>query len=171
LTSKLKKVVRLFFIVKEKSKIVYSPKIYVMLKGILAVSGHSGLFKMVAESKNNIIVESLDTKKRFPVYSTAKISALEDIAIYTLEGDVPLKDIFKTIAEKENGEQAISAKASGDELKSYFEEILPNFDKDRVYVSDIKKVILWYNTLQEHDMLDFTEEESEENASTEPDAE
>ena len=136
-----------------------------MLKGILAISGHSGLFKMVAESKNNIIVESLDTNKRFPVYSTAKISALEDIAIYTLEGDVPLKDIFKIIAEKEDGGQAISAKASGNELKTYFEEILPDYDRDRVYVSDIKKVILWYNSLQERDMLDFSEEETEENTS------
>jgi len=138
-----------------------------MLKGILAISGHSGLFKMVAESKSNIIVESLETKKRFPVYSTAKVSSLEDIAIYTHEGDVPLKDIFKTISEKEDGEQAISAKASSEELKTYFEGILPDYDKDRVYVSDIKKVILWYNTLQENDMLDFSEEESEENSSEE----
>lgn len=138
-----------------------------MLKGILAISGHSGLFKMVAESKNNIIVESLETKKRFPVYSTSKISALEDIAIYTLEGDVPLKDIFKTIAEKEDGEQAISAKAGNNDIKAYFEEILPDYDKERVYISDMKKVILWYNTLQENDMLDFSEEENEENKAEE----
>jgi len=135
-----------------------------MLKGILAISGHSGLFKMVAESKNNIIVESLDTQKRFPVYSTSKISALEDIAIYTVEGDVPLRDIFKTISEKEDGGQAISPKASGNELKAYLEEILPDYDKDRVYVSDIKKVVLWYNTLHENDMLDFSEEQEENQA-------
>lgn len=128
-----------------------------MLKGILAISGHSGLFKMVAESKNNIIVESLDTGKRMPVYSTAKVSALEDIAIYTYEGDVPLKDIFKTIYEKEDGGAAVSAKASGSELKNYFETVLPEYDKDRVYVSDIKKVFLWYNMLQEKELLDFTE--------------
>ena len=138
-----------------------------MLKGILAVSGHSGLFKLVAESKNNIIVESLDNGKRMPVYSTAKVSALEDIAIYTLEGDTPLKDIFKAISEKEEGGAAISHKASGSELKKYFEEVVPEFDQDRVYVSDIKKVILWYNTLQEKDMLDFSDEEenSEESES------
>lgn len=135
-----------------------------MLKGILAISGHSGLFKMVAESKNNIIVESLDTGKRMPVYSTAKVSALEDIAIYTYEGDVPLKDIFKTISEKEEGGAALSAKASGNELKSYFETILPDYDKDRVYVSDIKKVLLWYNALQEKELLDFTEVAAEEEA-------
>jgi len=133
-----------------------------MLKGILAISGQSGLFKMVAESKNNIIVESLDSKKRFPVYATSKVSALEDIAIYTIDNDVPLKDIFKSISEKEEGGPAISAKASGNELKKYFEEILPDYDKDRVYVSDMKKVILWYNLLQENEMLDFTEEEVEE---------
>ncbi|MFV0268094.1 MAG: DUF5606 domain-containing protein [Draconibacterium sp.] len=132
-----------------------------MLKGILSVSGHSGLFKLVAESKNNIIVESLDSGKRMPVYSTAKVSTLEDIAIYTNEGDVPLKDIFKTISDKEDGGAAISEKASGNELKNYFETILPDYDKNRVYVSDIKKVILWYNTLQEKELLDFTETEEE----------
>ncbi|MCY1718856.1 DUF5606 domain-containing protein [Prolixibacteraceae bacterium Z1-6] len=130
-----------------------------MLKGILAISGQSGLFKMVAESKNSIIVESLDTQKRIPVYSSAKVSALEDIAIYTFEGDVHLKDIFKSISEKEDGGQALSPKSSGNDLKAYFEEVVPEFDRDRVYVSDIKKVLLWYNTLQEKDMLDFSEPE------------
>lgn len=130
-----------------------------MLKGILSISGQSGLFKMVAESKNSIIVESLDNQKRIPVYSTSKVSALEDIAIYTESEDVPLKDIFKLINEKEDGGSAISHKSSGNELKTYFEEVVPEFDKDRVYVSDIKKVLLWYNILQEKEMLDFSEEE------------
>lgn len=130
-----------------------------MLKGILAISGQPGLFKLVAESKNNIIVESIETKKRLPVYSTAKVSALEDIAIYTYEGDTPLKEIFKAISEEEEGGPAISHKASGAELKSYFEKVLPDYDQDRVYTSDIKKVLLWYNTLQENQMLDFSEEE------------
>ena len=130
-----------------------------MLKGILAISGQSGLFKLVAESKNNIIVEAIETKKRIPVYSTAKVSALEDIAIYTYEGDKPLKDIFKAISEMENGGTAISSKASGSELKSYFEKVVPDYDQERVYVSDIKKVLLWYNTLHENEMLDFSEEE------------
>ncbi|WP_297089892.1 DUF5606 domain-containing protein [uncultured Draconibacterium sp.] len=138
-----------------------------MLKGILAISGHSGLFKMVAESKNSIIVESLDTKKRIPVYSTAKVSALEDIAIYTYEGDIPLKDVFKSISDSENGGAAISPKSSGNELKAYFEKVLPDYDQERVYVSDIKKVLLWYNALQEKDMLDFSETEDEETTSEE----
>ena len=144
-----------------------------MLKGILSISGQSGLFKLVAESKNNIIVESLDTKKRMPVYSTVKVSALEDIAIYTETSDVPLKDVFKSISDKEDGGQSISPKSSGTELKKYFEEIVPEYDKDRVYVSDIKKVLMWYNTIQEKEMLDFSEpeektkESEEENSKTE----
>ena len=136
-----------------------------MLKGILAISGQSGLFKLVAESKNNIIVESLDTKKRIPVYSTAKVSALEDIAIYTETSDVPLKEIFKAISDKEEGGSAISHKSSGNERKTYFEDVVPDYDTDRVYVSDIKKVLLWYNTLHEKEMLDFSELEEEKDES------
>ena len=140
-----------------------------MLKGILSISGQSGLFKMVAEAKNNIIVESLDTQKRIPVHSTSKVSALEDIAIYTETSDVPLKEILKAISDKEEGGSALSHKSSGNELKKYFEEVVPDYDKDRVYVSDIKKVLQWYNKLQEKEMLDFTEpekEKTEESVST-----
>jgi hypothetical protein len=128
-----------------------------MLKGILSVSGQSGLFKMVAESKNNIIIESLETLKRMPVHSTSKVSALEDIAIYTENGDVPLKDIFKAIFDCENGGSAINPKANASELKSYFEKIVPDYDKDRVYISDIKKVLLWYNTLLDKNLLNYSE--------------
>jgi hypothetical protein len=138
-----------------------------MLKGLLAISGQSGLFKMIAESKNSIIVESLDTQKRIPVYSTTKVSALEDIAIYTESGDIPLKEVFKSIHEKEEGGTALSPKSSGAELKSYFEKVLPEYDKDRVYVSDIKKVLLWYNTLHEKSLLDFTEEEENDSQTEE----
>ena len=130
-----------------------------MLKGILSVSGQSGLFKMVAESKNNIIIESLETLKRMPVHSTSKVSALEDIAIYTENGDVPLKEIFKAIFDKENGGPAINPKVTAPELKAYFEEVVPRYDKDRVYISDIKKVLVWYNALQKKELLQFAEEE------------
>lgn len=132
-----------------------------MLKGILAISGQSGLFKLVAEAKNNLIVESLDTGKRMPAYSTTKISALEDIAIYTDTADVPLKEVFQKIAEKEDFKQAIDHKSSATKLKAYFAEVLPAYDQDRVYVSDIKKVIQWYNILQEKEMLDFSENEED----------
>jgi hypothetical protein len=136
-----------------------------MLKGILAISGHSGLFRLVAEPKNSIIVESLDTKKRMPVHSTSKVSSLEDIAVYTEAGDTPLKEVFKSISEKENGGMAIDPKSPDNKLKEYLESIVPDFDKDRVYVSDIRKILMWYNILLEKEMLDFTENETEEGIS------
>jgi Domain of unknown function (DUF5606) len=141
-----------------------------MLKGILSISGHSGLFKMIAEAKNNIVVESLDTGKRMPVYSTTKVSALEDIAIFTENEDMPLKDLFKAIYNKENGGATLSVKSADKELKAYFQSVLPEYDKERVYTSDIKKVLMWYNKLQEKNMLDFSEavaeapEDKEENS-------
>lgn len=137
------------------------------LKGILSVSGHSGLFKHVKQARNALIVESLDTKKRMPVQITAKISALEDIAIFTDGEDIVLKDVFKNIYDKENGGPAINHKASGKELKAYFEEVLPEYDRDRVYVSDIKRIINWYNILQKHEMLTFEEEAAEEETTDE----
>lgn len=133
-----------------------------MLKGILSISGQPGLYKLVAETKNNIVVESLDTNKRMPVYSTSKVSALEDIAIFTTKEDLPLKEVFKAISEKENGGAAISPKSHDKDLKSYFQVVVPDYDKERVYVSDIKKVISWYNTLQEKGLLNFSVEESKE---------
>ena len=133
-----------------------------MLKGLLAISGQSGLFRKIAESKNNIIVESLETGKRMPVYSSSKMSALEDIAIYTEDGEVPLKDVLKAIYEKENGSNSINHKSPSEKLKSYFAEVLPSYDRDRVYVSDIKKVILWYSILLEKDILDFSGEDDTE---------
>jgi len=136
-----------------------------MLKGILAISGHSGLFKLVTESKNNIIVESLDTNKRMPISSTSKVSSLEDVAVYTQTGDTPLKKVLKAIFDKENGGASIDPKLPENKLKEYFESILPDYDKNRVYVSNIKKILLWYNILQEKNMLDFTEENSEEDQS------
>lgn len=129
-----------------------------MLKGILSISGQPGLYKLVAEAKNNIVVESLDTNKRMPVYSTSKVSALEDIAIFTTKEDLPLKEVFKAISDKENGGAAISPKSPDKDLKDYFRAVVPDFDKDRVYVSDIKKVLNWYNILQEKNLIDFTEE-------------
>jgi len=110
-----------------------------MLKGILAISGQSGLFKLIAESKNNIIVESLETGKRMPAYSTTKISALEDISIYTDTADVPLKDVFKVIHEKEEGGAAISHKSSPKELKAYLTGDIPRYQipSDFVFVNHL----------------------------------
>ncbi len=130
-----------------------------MLKGILSVSGQSGLYKMISQAKNSIIVESLVDGKRMPAYATSRISALEDISIFTEQGDVKLVEVFKNIYEKEVGKETISHKSSANELKSYFVQVLPDYDKDRVYVSDIKKVIIWYNLLVDKDIFKFGEEE------------
>lgn len=133
-----------------------------MLKDILSISGFGGLYKFISQGRTGIIVESFEDKKRMNASATAKISALEDIAIFTDTEDLPLKAVFKAISEKENGGEAISHKSSADELKNYFAEVLPDYDRDRVYVSDIKKVVNWYNLLLKFEMLNFDEEEGVE---------
>ena len=131
------------------------------LSKILSISGKPGLFKMLAQTKNGMVVESLLDGKRFTAFSHERVSTLEEISIYTDDEDMPLKDVLKAIYEKQNGEAALSHKSEGDELKSFFEEAVPDYDKENVYVSDMKKVINWYNTLHEHKLLDFTEDEEE----------
>lgn len=124
---------------------------------ILAISGKPGLFKMVAKTKNGVVVESLIDERRIPAFAHEKISSLEEISIFTEDEDLSLKEVFKLIHDKQDGEKAIDHKSDNKTLKSYFEEIIPNYDKDRVYVSDIKKVIYWYNLLVEKDILDYSE--------------
>ncbi|MEA3505731.1 MAG: DUF5606 domain-containing protein [Bacteroidota bacterium] len=132
------------------------------LKEILAITGKPGLYNLVSQAKSGVIVESLDdNKKRFPVFSHENLSSLEEISIFTDTDDMPLKNILKKMFEKHEGGASISTKSSANELKAYFEEILPEYDKERVYVSHIKKVISWYNILQKKEMLDFSD--SEEN--------
>lgn len=133
-----------------------------MLKDILSIAGKPGLFKMISSTQNAIIVESLLDGKRFPAYSNAKIIALDDISVFTENEEIPLKEVFKRIFEKENGEKAVDHKSSGAILSSYFETVLPEYDRDRVYTSDMKKMIQWYNLLQEKGMLSLDEEEEEE---------
>jgi len=135
-----------------------------MLKGILSISGQPGLFKMVTEAKNSIIVESLLTGKRIPAYSTSKISALADISVFTATGEVQLKELFKQI--QESG-KTINPKASANEIKAFFEEILPEYDKDRVYVSDMKKIFQWYQLLTDLNLLTEIEEPKPEKEETE----
>ena len=118
------------------------------LKDILSISGESGLFKFVAQGRNAIIVEHLETKKRRTANSTTKVSSLTDISIFTENEDLQLGKVFDLIFEKENGGPAIDSKSDAVKIKTYFQEILPEYDKDRVYVSDMKKVVLWYNILQ-----------------------
>lgn len=133
-----------------------------MLKDILAITGESGLYKLVSKNAKGVIVENLETKRRMPYYTAAKISALEDIAIFTESEDVPLRQVFQSIFDKENGGQSISHKSSKEELTNYFETILPSYDKERVYPSDIKKAINWYNILQKNGLTDFSEPEKVE---------
>ena len=137
-----------------------------ILKDILAISGEPGLFKFIAQGKNAIIVEQLETKKRSSAYGSAKVSSLEDIAIFTDKEDLPLGKVFDLIHEKENGGEAIDSKADAGKLKEWFEGILPEYSKDKVYTSDIKKVVQWYNILHKLNLL--TKEEPEKEAEEKP---
>ncbi|WP_272149348.1 DUF5606 domain-containing protein [Tenacibaculum aiptasiae] len=114
---------------------------------IIAVTGKPGLFEILSQTKTGVIVKSIVDGKRFPITATHNVSLLENIAIYTYEEEVPLAKIFKNIADKEDNKEAISHKESAAKLTEYFSEILPDFDEERVYASNIKKVIQWYNTL------------------------
>jgi hypothetical protein len=132
------------------------------LSGIIAVSGKPGLFNVIAQGNQSIIVESLLDKKRIAVHASNKISALDDISIYTYEEDVPMTKVYKSIFDKENGGQCVSHKASEAELRAYLEEVLPGYDRERVYLSDIKKLFNWYNLLQSNGLLKIADETVEE---------
>lgn len=133
---------------------------------IIAVTGKPGLFQVVSQTKTGLIVDSLVDKKRFPITSTQNVSLLENIAIYTYEEEVPLLNIFKTIYEKQEGKEAISHKESGNTLTKYFSEVLPDYDDERVYTSNIKKVIQWYNLMVKAG-IDFSKIEATAEENTE----
>jgi hypothetical protein len=133
------------------------------LKEIMSISGYPGLFQFVSQGRSGLIVESLVDKKRTNIPPTAKVSTMNDISVFTDGEDVPLRVVLQTIKEKSNGGPSIDPKSvKEEEVKEYFAEILPTYDKNRVYFSDIKKIILWYNLLQKNDMLDFEVEEEAE---------
>ena len=124
-----------------------------MLAKILSVTGKPGLYKLISTNKNMNVVESLADGKRIPVYMHEKTVALSDVSIYTNEGDTPLRDVFKSIKEKESGNKvSFGAKSSGKDYFNYLEEVLPNYNKESVYTSDVKKIISWYNILMENDI-------------------
>jgi len=133
----------------------------IKLKDILAISGKGGLFKFIAQARNGIVVESLEDQKRHVAPATARVSSLEDIAIFTIDEEVPLADIFFMIHEKSDGKETLSHKAAVEELKSQFKELVPEYDEERVYVSDIKKVFQWYNQLYKHELLEVIDKEEE----------
>jgi hypothetical protein len=124
-----------------------------VLKDIMAISGESGLFKFIAQGKNSIIVEHLETKKRSSAFGSAKVSSLEEISIFTEKEDMALSKVFDLIYEKEKGGPAIDFKSDPEKLKAYLNEVLPEYDKNKVYISDIKKLIHWYNILQGLNLL------------------
>ncbi len=134
------------------------------LKGIIAISGRPGLFKVVAQGKNNVIVESMIDKKRFPAYASEKISTLEDISIFTYDEDVKLTEVLKSIFDKNEGKEGISHKEDLKVLEKELKNHLPNYDQERVYPSDIRKVFQWYNLLQKADLLKPDESEDVEKA-------
>ncbi len=129
------------------------------LDKILAISGKPGLYELKTQTRNGFLAESLLDGKRLSVSIRHNVSVLSEIAIYTFTEEVPLREIFRKIQEKENGEQAISHKESKNKLEAYFSEVLPDYDEDRVYASDMKKVIQWYNILQSKGITDFSEPE------------
>ena len=136
-----------------------------MLETILAISGKPGLYRLVSHSNRGLIVETLDEKKkRMPVFGTDKVISLADIAMYTDEEEVPLRQVLCNVKEKENGQQTTLdyKKASKEELVEFMAAVLPNFDRDRVYTTDIKKLIQWYNLLIENGVTDFEEKAEEE---------
>lgn len=132
------------------------------LEKILSVAGKPGLYKLITQTRTGFVAESLLDGKRITVSLRASVSVLSEIAIYTLEEEVPLREVFEKIQSKEDGgKTSISHKDEKIKLEEYFFEVLPNYDEDRVYVSDIKKVIQWYNILTDNKITDFSSEKEE----------
>lgn len=133
-----------------------------MLKPILAISGKPGLYKLISQGKNMLIVESLVNGKRLPAYGRDKIISLGDVAIYTNDEDKPLSEVLESLKAKAEG-KPVDIKGLGDDagIRAYFKEVLPEFDDDRVYTADIKKVLNWYNVLINAGITEFADQDAE----------
>jgi hypothetical protein len=129
------------------------------LRTVLSITGKPGLFKLIAHRKNGVVVESLLDGARASIPANANVSSLGDIAIYTYEEEVPLKDVFKAISAVTEGKEALSHKSSKSDLEDFFGEVLPKFDQERVYASDIKKVIQWFNIIVKNNLLSILDAE------------
>ncbi len=138
-----------------------------MIRTILSISGRPGLFKLVNQGKNMLIVESLINGKRTPAYSHDKVVSLGDISIYTHDSDVALSEVFEAIKAKYEGQPVDVKKLDDADIRSLFLEILPEFDEERVYTNDIRKVFSWYNQLLAAGITDFKDESEEEQEETE----
>jgi hypothetical protein len=136
------------------------------LKKILTVSGKPDLFEVVSNTAKGIIVESIVTKKRTQVFAHQRVNSLEDIAVYTEDGEIPLKEVFVKIYKKEDGGQAIAHTADAAEIKKYFEDFFPEYDRDKVKFSAMKRILKWYNMLNENGFVDDKIEEETENEDT-----
>ncbi len=137
------------------------------LDKILSISGKPGLYKVVTPTRSGFVAESLLDNKRITVNAHSNVSVLSEIAVYTLTEELPLREVFKKIRTKEDGKAtSISHKDSKDILEEYFFEVLPDYDEDRVYASDIKKIVQWYNLLQQHDLLSALDESKEDSKET-----
>lgn len=140
------------------------------LTKIMSISGKPGLYKLVGEAKNRVIVESLQDGKRFPAFSHDKISSLKEISIYTEDDDMPLEDAFKNLYRAMDGKPVSNPKKmAADKLKELFEKAVPNYDKDSVYVSNMKSVFNWYNILVENNLIDLESASEEENTEEQSD--
>ncbi len=131
------------------------------LEKILSISGKPGLYQLMNQTRTGFLAESLIDGKRISVGARQNVSLLSEIAIYTLTEELPLREVFIKISKKENGGEAISHKSSRDQLEEYFFEVLPDYDEDRVYPSDIKKIVQWYNLLTKNGIIDFSEESTQ----------
>ena len=134
-----------------------------MQQTVLAIAGRPGLYKLVSRGKNSLIVEALDaTRHRSPAFGSDRITSLADIAMFTDDEDVPLMNVLESLKTLEEGKKSALdvKKANGEELREYFAKVLPNYDRERVHTSDIKKLVQWYNILIENGITDFKEEMS-----------
>lgn len=131
------------------------------LDKILSISGKPGLYKLLTQTRSGFVGESLIDGKRLSVGIRNNVSVLSEIAIYTLEEEIPLQEVFQKIKEKENGAKtSVNHKDDKLKLEEYFFEVLPNYDEDRVYPSDIKKIVQWYNILHDSGITDFSENQN-----------
>lgn len=138
------------------------------LDKVISIAGKLGLYKLITQTRGGFVAESLVDNKRISVSVQNNVSVLSEIAIYTLTEEVPLRQVFKNIKKKENGEATpVKPKDSKEKLEEYLFNVLPDYDEDRVYASDIKKVIQWYNLLQQHNMLDILSDDEDEKVSDE----
>ena len=138
-----------------------------MVERFLSISGKPGLFRLVSQGRNMLIVENVATKKRQPAYNHDKVISLSDVAMYTTEGEVPLYDVFDAISKKNEGAPVDVKNMSDAELREYFAQYLPDYDRDRVYTTDIKKLFQWYNILASNGVTEFKDEEIKEDEAAE----